>query len=75
MFAGGITLELAKMAEDYALYAEAGGMKCENKGNCILGLGWRGGGEGRAAGNGPHAVEGPVDNRQMESGRPSKEKF
>ena len=42
MFGGGITLELAKMAEDYALHAEAGGVKCEDKGDSILVLGRKG---------------------------------
>ena len=41
MFGGGITLELAKMAEDYALHAAAGGVKFENKMDSVLVQGGR----------------------------------
>lgn len=56
-------LELAEMAEDDPLNAEAGGVISEDKGDPIMFLGGGRRCEGGCAGDGPDTVEGPVNHR------------
>eukprot|EP00061_Rhincodon_typus_P002149 g16746.t1 len=64
---GGISLEVAEMASDDLLDADASGILGKDKGNPIAVAGRKRGGEGESAGDGSDLVEGTVDNGVGES--------